>query len=206
MGFLDALFGRPRLKAPDVERLFALPAAGTTLQAEAGLQPAGRAGVCLKAVDSGEFEAAEAELRDLVGLAARDFKGDVQIRDDEYGYRWIVFSDPRLDELVNLVHMVATTLQEKGFGEQLLAAVFRFTAAAGRRSAAAGEGPEAGSPGRPFYLIYHYKRGSFYPFAPTGEPESRDEALEFRIGAVLGSEVPIEKDQGRWFPLWDCPV
>lgn len=225
MGFFDALFGRPRLKAPDMERLFALPAAGLTLESDAGLRPDGRAGVCLKAVDSGDFAAALKELRDLVDLAARDFKGDVQVSSDEYGYRWVVFGDPRLDELVNLVHIVGTTLQEKGYGEQLLAAVFRFAtggegaAAASGRSGAAPEAAAGGAGGpagsarsatpdgdRPFYLVYHYKRGSFYPFAPAGGPESRDEALEFRTSAVLAREIPVEKDVSRWFPLWECPV
>lgn len=190
MGFLDALFGRPRLKKPDMDQLFALPAASLTLRAEAGLEPDGRAGVCLKAVDSGEFAALEADLRQLLALAAHDFKGELDVRSDEYGYRWVVFTDPELDELVNLIHMVGSTLQEKGFGEQLLAALFRFKEASGA----------------PFYLVYHYKRGSFYPFAPAGGPETRDEALEFRVSAVAAGAIPVEKDTSRWFPLWDCPV
>ena len=190
MGFLDALFGRPRMKAPDMERIFALPAASLTLLSEAGLQPDGRAGLCLKAVDSGEFAAIEADLRQLLDLATRDFKGDLDVRSDEYGYRWVLFGDPKLDELVNLIHLTGSTLQEKGFGEQLLAAVFRFRE----------------STGSPFFLIYHYKRGSFYPFAPTGGAKTRDEALEFRVSAVISREIPVEKDTSRWFPLWDCPV
>ncbi len=189
MGFLDALFGRPQLKKPDVGRLFALPAAGVTLAAEAGLQAAGRAGVCLKAVDSGEFAAAEQELRALVDLAAKDFHGQVEVTSDELGFRWVIYTDPHLEELVNLAHLVATTMEEKGFGEQLLAAVFRYTAGQ-----------------RPFYLIYNYKRGAFYPFAPAAGAQERDGGLEFRTSAILQHELPIEKDTARWYPLWNCPV
>lgn len=178
-----------------MERLFALPAAGLSLAGEAGLEAAGRGGVCLKAVDSGEFASVETDLRGLVDLAAHDAQGEVAVQGDEYGYRWIVFSEPDLGDLVNLVHLVGSTLQEKGYGEQLLAALFRFKAAT-----------QGVAEGRPFYLVYHYKRGSFYPFAPAAQREERDEALEFRVSSVLSRELPIEKDQSRWFPLWDCPV
>ena len=71
---------------------------------------------------------------------------------DSYRYRWIVLTDPQLDDLVALIHLAAQELQSHGYGPQLLAAVFRFT-----------------TPDRPAaYLIYNYKRGAFYPFAPPG--------------------------------------
>jgi hypothetical protein len=190
---LGALFGRTKLKQPDMDRLFKLATAGPGL-ADAELAPAGRWAVCLQPVEGAEFSAAERELRELVGLAcrSRDFQSEVAVQRDDLGYAWVIFSDPELEIGVTLVHLVGSTLQEKGYGEQLLAAVFRFRLA--------GDGSTC-------YLIYNYKRGRFYPFAPrAGGGHSRDTAAEFRVCSALQPLLPMEADLERWFPLWDCPL
>ncbi len=198
MGLFDSvlgpLFGRTRLKGPDMDRLFKLATAAPSLDT-AELEPDGRWAVCLRPVEGAEFTAAERELTELVGLACRskDFNSDVEVTRDDLGYTWIVFRDPDLEDGVNLVHLVGSTLQEKGYGEQLLAAVFRMRL----RDASAAR----------CYLIYNYKRGNFYPFMPKpGGGHVHDTAAEFRIGSSLQSLLPIEPDVTRWFPLWDCPV
>ena len=99
-----------------------------------------------------------------------------------------------LDDLVTRVHLVNSTLTDNGWGPQLLCSVFGMT-----------PGPGAESNMGPFYLVYLYKRGTFYPFAPDGK-EHRDNELEFRIRGLLGSDLPIETDLARWFPLWELPV
>jgi hypothetical protein len=190
---LGALFGRTRLKQPDMDRLFKLSTAGPSL-ADAELEPAGRAGVCLRPVEGAEFGAVERELQELVTLACRsgDFQSEVEVRRDELGYVWILFRDPDLEDEVTLVHLVGSTLQEKAYGEQLLAAVFRFRLT---------------GDGQTCYLIYNYKRGRFYPFVPrAGGEKGRDTAAEFRLASVLQPLLPVEPDLERWFPLWDCPV
>ena len=53
-------------------------------------------------------------------------------------------------------------------------------------------------------MVYLYKRGTVYPFAPTGE-HTRDTALELEVRAALRGELPIETDLGRWFPVWGAP-
>jgi hypothetical protein len=200
VGLFDAvlgpLFGRTRLRKPDMDRLFKLTTAGPSLEA-AELAADGRWAVCLRPVEGAEFAAAEQELRQLVDLACRskDFHSRAEITRDSLGYVWIVFADPELEDGVTLVHLVGSTLQEKGYGEQLLAAVFRF-----RQSPPAAPGGDG-----PRYLIYNYKRGRFYPFVP-GAGHTRDNAAEFRIGSALGELLPVETDLTRWFPLWDCPV
>jgi len=188
MSFWDALLGRNKLKAPDLDRVFGLVGAATTLEDGLGLKAAGRGALCLKPVEGVGFRLTDKELGDLVRLAAKDMKADLETSDDEFGYRWIVFTDPALDDLVNLIHLAASTLQEQGFGEHLLAAVFRFT------------GPDGTT-----YLIYNYKRGSFYPFAPRSGRQ-RDLRLEFETSAALSGELSVEKDNSRWYPLWDAPV
>lgn len=53
--------------------------------------------------------------------------------------------------------------------------------------------------------MYLFKRGTFCPFAPTGE-STRDTALEMQARAHLAGELPIEGDLSRWFPIWSTPV
>lgn len=81
-------------------------------------------------------------------------------------------------------------MEVNGFGPQLLCSVVGF------REAGAGRGRLG--------LVYLFKRGTFYPFAPVGG-ERRDTALELRVRGVLAGELRMESDLGRWFPLWGAP-
>ncbi|WP_030880776.1 PspA-associated protein PspAB [Streptomyces sp. NRRL S-1868] len=59
---------------------------------------------------------------------------------------------------------------------------------------------------RSLALIYLYKRGTFYPFAPLpGGGEKRDNGLELQVRALLADDLPIEQDLSRWFPVWGAP-
>ncbi|MCQ0020263.1 PspA-associated protein PspAB [Actinomadura madurae] len=55
MGIKDGLLGRPAPAAPELDRLFALPAAAPALAAETGFAPAGSGGVCHRMVEGGAF-------------------------------------------------------------------------------------------------------------------------------------------------------
>ena len=203
MGLLDVILGRTKPAQPDLDRLFGLPGARITLEASEGLVPSGEAGVCFKPAAGEEFAAAESEIAALLDLG----DGDVPAGDatkvslsgpaDEFGYRWIVCSAPDFDTLVTRVHVVNTTLQEHGYGPQLLCSVFSFAPA----KAAA---PVAGGLSQ-LYLVYLYKRGSFYPFVPLGG-EKRDNEAELRLKAELAEDLNVEKDLDRWFPLWNLPI
>ena len=54
------------------------------------------------------------------------------------------------------------------------------------------------------YFIYNYKRGTWYPFAPL-EGGRRDNARELQVRAVLGSDLRMEPDLTRWFPVYGAP-
>jgi hypothetical protein len=190
MRFLDALFGRTRLPRPKTEGLFTLVTAQLDLESNLGWRPAGKAALCLKPITTTEFEAVQAELEDLVKLAAHDSDTQVSIELDQYRYRWLIFADSDFEDLVGVIHIAGRELQDRGYGEQLLAAIFRFA-----------RGDELA----PHYLVYSYKRGAFYPFIPL-PGQKRDTAAEMRAGALLGDQLPAERDQARWYPLWDCPV
>jgi hypothetical protein len=91
---------------------------------------------------------------------------------------------------VNDLHAVNSSMEVNGFGPQLLCSLAGFRDDDGRRLA----------------LVYLYKRGTFYPFAPLpGDRQQRDNALELRVRAVLAGELPVEDDLGRWFPVWGAP-
>jgi hypothetical protein len=120
--------------------------------------------------------------------------GTLTHAEDSYGYRWLLLDDPDVDGLVTRVHLINSTLEDNGWGPQLLCSVFRLV-----------PGADADPDTRGLYLVYLYKRGTFYPFAPNGT-EHRDNELELRIRAVVGTDLPIEADLSRWFPLWDLPV
>jgi hypothetical protein len=189
MGLTDVLFGRKRLKEAQSERLFALSTARVTLEAELGLKPADRAAVVFKSLSSGDFVRTENELHELLDVAARDTNSRVTRREDEFGFDWIVVEDRDFEDLVATVHLVASELQSRGFGTQLLAALFRF------------EGYE-----HPVYFVYGYKRGAFWPFVPVGREKERDNAKELELKAKLETELPIEQDLTRWLALFDAPV
>jgi hypothetical protein len=188
VGLRDVLFGRKKLKEASPDRLFALSTAQVTLEVELGLRSAGRAAVCFKPLSAGEFVRAENELQELLDVAARDSGSKVTRKDDEFGFQWLVIEDPHLEDLVTTVHLISSELIARGFGEQLLASIFRF---------------EGGD--QPVYWIYSYKRGAFYPFVPTGK-DQRDNARELELKAKLERELPVEQDLTRWFPLYDAPL
>jgi hypothetical protein len=189
VGLLDTLLGRKKLKEAARERLYALSTASVTLDTELGLRPAGAAAVVFKPLSAGEFDQAERDLRELLDAVSRDSGSRVERTQDSFGYTWIVVRDPDLADLVNAFHLVGSELQARGFGPQLLAAVFRFD---GGRD--------------PVYFVYGYKRGAFWPFVPKGEGQERDNARELELKAKLDGELPIEQDLSRWFGLFGAPV
>jgi hypothetical protein len=187
VGLADLLFGRKKLKAPDKERLFAISTARVTLEAEHGLKPAAGA-VCFKPLSAGEFVRVENELQELLEKIAQESRSRLDRRSDEFGYEWLVVHDEDFEDVVTTVHLIGEELTTRGFGGQLLAAVFRFDGSSGA-----------------VYWIYGYKRGAFWPFVPRGEKE-RDNAEELELKAKLENELPIEPDITRWFGVFDAPL
>jgi PspAB-like protein len=188
LGLADVLLGRKKLKSPAGEKLFALSTARVTLETELGLKPAGAGGIVFKPLSAGEFVRAENDLQQVLDAVSTEYGSRLERHSDEFGYEWIVVHDSDLEDQVTTVHAVAQGLQESGFGEQVLAAAFKF---------------EGGK--NPVYWIYGFKRGAFWPFVPTGEKE-RDNAEELELKAKLEKELPIEPDLSRWFGLFDAPL
>ncbi|MEV0169568.1 hypothetical protein AB0I00_00390 [Streptomyces sp. NPDC050803] len=193
MGLLDILLGRTKPVAPDLDQLFALPSAAVTLEAAAGFRPTGSGAVCFATVEGAVFEQTHREVQALLDADAERDGPPVRLHRDDYGYSWLVSerTPDQLPQLVNDLHAVNSSMEVNGFGPQLLCSLagFRHTA-----------------DDRPLALVYLYKRGTFYPFAPLpGEAQRRDNALELRVKAALVNDLRIEQDLGRWFPVWGAP-
>lgn len=185
MGFLDALLGRTRPVRPDLDALFALPSAAVTLEAATGLRPTGAGAVCFKGAEGGAFARMLGE--------AQALSGPVRETRDAFGYTWLLRSGAPddLSALVTDLHAVNSELEAGGFGPSLLCSLLAFA------------GTVEGTPRR-LALVYLYKRGTFYPFAPTG-PERRDTAFELQVRSAIGADLPFEADLARWFPVWGAP-
>ena len=191
MGFLDSILGRSKPVQPNLDVLFAVPAASLTLQASLGLAPTGTGAVCFT---SAEGQTAAQAQSDALALLAPGSAELATASRDEYGYTWITVrrSDADLSTLVTDLHAVNSTLVDDGYGPGLLCTVIGFAGSVGDQP-------------RRFGLVYLFKRGTFYPFAPTGD-QRRDHQLELQIRAQLAGELPIEGDLGRWFPIWNTPA
>jgi hypothetical protein len=189
MGLGDVLFGRKKLRGPNLDKLFALTTAQLTLETELNLKPAGVAAVVFKPLSAGEFARAEQEIDELLAVTAESTGSRVRRRSDTYGFQWLVVRDPDFEDLVTSVHLVSSELDARGFGGQLLAALFAF------------EGKD-----KAVNLIYGYKRGTFWPFVPTGKEQERDNAEEIRLKNELEGELPIEPDLTRWLGLFGAPI
>lgn len=191
MGILDALFGRTKPVKSKSEQLFAMATASITLETKLDLQTGGAAGIVFRPVDSSYFRQAEDELRQLLELSSKESPIRARSETDNFGFRWIILTDEQFEDLVANLHMVSITLTEKGFGDQLLAAVFRTN--------------QADAANRAVYWVYSYKRGTFYPFVPQGGDQRRDNAAELHFASVMDGELPIEKAPEQWFALWGIP-
>jgi hypothetical protein len=190
MGLLDILRGKRKLAQPAPDRLFAMSTAYVTLEMTLGLHSAGRAAIVFQPLATADFDAIVRDMEDVVRGTGSDAGTTVERSDDEYGYRWMVLRDPDFDDLVVGVNAVSGALQDGGYGDRILCAVFAFR----------DEQDHA------VYWIYNYKRGAFYPFVPASGAQQRDTERELRLKAQIGAELPVEPELERWFPLWGIPI
>jgi hypothetical protein len=187
VGWLTRVLGRSTPARPDLDQLFAVPDAALTLESAVGIKPTGLGSVSFRAAEGGAF-ASVAD--DVQALLDADAGPKVERSVDRYGFTWLlVRRDPSdVPGLVTDLHAVNSSLQDAGFGPSLLCSLVGFRTGAGA----------------PFALVYLYKRGTFYPFAPTGE-EQRDNAVELQVRGHLEGDLRIEPDLARWFPVWGAP-
>lgn len=191
MGLLDIITGRRKLAQPAADRLFAISTAYVTFQTGSSLTSRGSAAIVFQSLDTADFAGIVRDMEEVVRATAQDSATTVENSQDSYGFSWLILKGTDFDSLVVGINGVSTALQDGGYGERLLCAVFAFDDARGQR----------------VYWIYNYKRGFFYPFVPAGGTgESRDNERELVLKAQIGQELPVEPELARWFPLWGIPI
>jgi hypothetical protein len=178
----------------DPDDLFGMSTAYLTMDADLGFEPASEAALCFSGVESTAFQETLEDVEAI--LETGEEEGTLaRVREDEYGYHWVVVEATDPENLVTSIHFAANTLVESRFGSRLLAAVFGFEAT-DRASA---------ETGRSVYWVYSFRRGAYYPFVPT-DTQERDQTLEFSLESVLDGELTVEPDREYWYPLWpDSP-
>jgi len=155
-----------------------------------GLKVTGRCAVTFKTVSGTFFYEMEQDIRRFLASLQPEFDLTYSAVTDSYGYMWIIFEGKKIEDLLAALTATGDIVEEKGFSDQLLAAVFEF---ASERQ------------GGHQYLIYNYRRNNFYPFVPTGQ-KIRDTDQEMKMMSAIGEEMPFEKDMTLWYPLWDLPL
>ena len=159
----------------------------------------GRGAVCFATVEGAAFDRRTREVQALLDADAERAGPPVELVRDEYGYSWLVSRRAPEES--------AGAGQGSARGEQCDGG----SAGSGRSCCVRWSGSRMRSEGGcgGSALVYLYKRGTFYPFAPLAESEGggqrRDSALELQVRAALAGDLRIEQDLGRWFPVWGAP-
>jgi hypothetical protein len=195
MGFFDTILGRTKPVQPKLDDLFGLPSAVLQLEAAMGFTPTGSGSVAFKAVAGKTFADVQRDVQELLDMDTGKPGGGglpVEVTKDNYGYTWLVSNhmSDEMDALVTDLHAVNTALVDNGYGPMLLCTLVAFRDHSQRSLA----------------LVYLYKRGAFYPFAPLpGRQDDHDMALELEVKGVLGDDLKFEQDMSRWFPIYGAP-
>ena len=151
MGLFDILTGKRKLKAPAESRLFAMTTAAVTLEMTLELKTTGKAAIVFQPLETADFTGIVRDMEEVLRGTGDDTGTQVDRTDDSFGYRWMVLTDEDFEDLVVGINVVSQALQDGGYGERVLCAVFAFHDANGK----------------PVYWIYNYKRGAYYPFVPA---------------------------------------
>ena len=140
-----------------------------TLETSYDITSAGVAGIVFQPLATSDFQSiAQGHGGGRQGDRRRHAARPSRPRDDDYGFRWLIVRDQAVEDLVVAINGVSTSIEDGGYGERLLCAVFAFKDA----------------DGAPINFIYNYKRGSWYPFVPAaGDTAAHDRARAAAEGA-----------------------
>ena len=165
-----------------------MPSAAITLETAAGCTPTGVGSVCYRSAAGAAFDRTQDEITRLIDDDPD--APDVTVSRDDFGFTWLVVQGDPTD-VGRPVHRPPRGQHAAGgAGLRLRAAVLDGAASPGTAAR--------------FGLVYLYKQGTFYAFAPTG-PHQRDNLTEIAVRDQLAAELPMERDMQRWLALWDAP-
>ena len=176
MGLFDILTGRRKVKQPAESRLFAMSTAAVSLEMTLELKSSGKAAIVFQPLATADFSSIVSDMEEVLRGTGEDTGTGVERTDDDFGYRWMVLSDDEFEDLVVGINVVSQALQDGGYGERILCAVFAFRDAHDN----------------PVYWIYNYKRGVVLPVRARG----RRPAPRLRAGAApQGPDRPRAADR-----------
>ena len=204
MGFLfDRIKDRVTRWANDERRvndsdlIFSLSSSHITLDKKIGLVTTGRCVLVIMTNGGQSFRELEQEVKRFLDSMEREESSAVDLHydaiTDYQGYLWIVLYGKKIEDLLVGLTAVGDLVIERGFSNEILAAVFEFYNERDNNQSS--------------FLVYDYKRNKFYPFVPVShEGKARNTAEEVRIMETMADEMPFEKDRDLWRPLWNLPL
>jgi hypothetical protein len=181
----------------DSDIIFSLSSSYITLDTNIGLVTTGRCALVIKTNSGQYFREMQQEVKRFLDAMEREESSAVDLHHDTitdyHGYLWVVLYAKRIEDLLVGLTAVGDLIIERGFSNQILAAVFQFYNERDNNQSS--------------FLVYDYKSNKFYPFIPLNHKRKiRDTTEEVRIMETMVDEMPFEKDKELWRPLWNLPL
>ena len=181
----------------DSDIIFSLSSSHITLDTNIGLVTTGRCALVIKTNSGQYFREMQQEVKRFLDAMEREESSAVDLHydtiTDYHGYLWVVLYAKRIEDLLVGLTAVGDLVIERGFSNQILAAVFQFYNERDNNQSS--------------FLVYDYKSNKFYPFIPLNHKrKTRDTREEVRIMETMVDEMPFEKDKELWRPLWNLPL
>ena len=191
-----ARWSNDKSRVNDSDLIFSLSSSHITLDTKIGLVTTGRCALVIKTNSGQYFREMEQEVKRFLDVMEREESSAFDLHydtiTDYQDYLWIVLYGKRIEDLLAGLTAVGDLVVERGFSNQMLAAVFQFYNERDNKSS---------------FLIYDYKWNKFYPFVPVNHKrKTRDTIEEMRIMETMVDEMPFEKDKDLWHPLWNLPL
>jgi hypothetical protein len=191
-----ARWSNDKSRVNDSDLIFSLSSSHITLDTKIGLVTTGRCALVIKTNSGQYFREMEHEVKRFLDVMEREESSAFHLHydtiTDYQDYLWIVLYGKRIEDLLAGLTAVGDLVVERGFSNQMLAAVFQFYNERDNKSS---------------FLIYDYKWNKFYPFVPVSHKrKTRDTMEEMRIMETMVDEMPFEKDKDLWHPLWNLPL
>ena len=175
----------------DSGSLFSLSSAQITLEIKLNLKNTGKAAIGLKNVSGRMFAEMVEEIRNFLDVSKTDSDLSYRVINDAYDYLWIVIQSGKVEDIISGISAVGQTVQDRGFSNQLFVAIFQFRNYNNNKN--------------DHYLVYNYASNKFYPFVPVSNHE-RDNEIEREIFETIVNEMPFERDDSLWYPIWNLTL
>ena len=181
----------------DSDLIFSLSSSHIALDMKIGLVTTGRCVLVIKTSGGQYFLEVEKEIKTFLDTIEREEYSAVDLHcdtiTDYQGYLWIVLYGKRMEDLLVGVTAVGDLVNERGFSDQIIATAFQFYKERDNNQSS--------------FIVYDYKSNKFYPFVPVDHTrKTRNNTEEMKIMETIADELPFEKDQDLWHPLWDLPL